>query len=101
LRVVFARAAQRQAETIAAWWRANRPAAATLFVDELEAARALLSDSPLVGEPYDAATLIGGVRRLLLVESQYHVYYTVDEQRRLAIVRAVWHVMRGRGPRLR
>lgn len=40
------------------------------------------------------------VRRILLHNSRYHVYYTADSDRREVMVRAVWHAARGQGPEL-
>jgi plasmid stabilization system protein ParE len=44
--------AEAQAEVAAAWWRRNRPAAATLFADELSGALDLLADAPDIGRRY-------------------------------------------------
>jgi plasmid stabilization system protein ParE len=80
------------------WWRRYRSAAPSLFLDELEAAFALIASAPNVGHPYRRSP-IGGTRRVLLTRSRYHVYYVPlgDE----LVVLAVWHASRGSGPPLR
>jgi len=44
---------------------------------------------------------IPGVRRILLSQSRYHVYYVHDEKRGEVLVLAIWSAVRGRGPRVR
>jgi len=99
-RVDFAPAALEQAEAVHAWWHEYRPAAPTLFRDELEAAVRRLEDSPRLGVRYEKAD-VAGMRRLLLPRTRYHVYFVVEEAMRLVRVHAIWHAARGRGPALR
>jgi hypothetical protein len=35
---------------------------------------------------------------MLLLRTQYHVYYVVDGPQRVVTVLAVWHTARGSGP---
>jgi plasmid stabilization system protein ParE len=100
MRVVFTAGAERHAQTVAAWWQRERQAAATLFVDELGETCLMLASVPYLGQPFESGRL-QGVRRVLLPRARYYVYYTVDEERQLVIVRAIWHAMRGHGPSLR
>lgn len=91
--------ARRDVERIDAWWREERPAAASAFLDELERAVERLGEQP------DAApvfTTRGGepVRRLLLAVSRAHVYY-VRRGPDTVIVLRVWGALRGRPPSLR
>jgi len=44
--------AERQTVEAAVWWRANRPASADLFRNELTAALELLADAPDIGQRY-------------------------------------------------
>lgn len=44
--------ARRQIEKIARWWRENRPAAPTMFLDELGETEQRLRDNPEVGVVY-------------------------------------------------
>jgi len=99
-RVVVTDSAEWHLETIQAWWTVNRPDAPLLFVEEIEAAMERISQAPHSGALYPQATVRAEVRRVLLRRSRYHVYYTCDAERGRAIVRAVWHAARGRGPRL-
>lgn len=99
IRVLVAARAETQIRAIEEWWKANRPDAPTLFVGELQAALERIAATPGVGAEY----LVSGlrdVRRVLLRRSRYHVYYTVDTAREIAVVRAVWHGARGREPHL-
>ncbi len=41
------------------------------------------------------------MRRFLLRDVRFHVYYVYDEPQRLITVRAVWNAVRGQGPRLK
>jgi len=97
--VVVSATAERHIAAIGEWWCDHRPAAPDLFREELEAALALLERSPTSGSPYPVAKP-KGTRRKLLPRTRYHVYYTFDDEKREVIVRAVWHAMRGSGPRL-
>ena len=88
-----------QALQAAAWWRANRPAAPDLFVQELAGAIDLLTRAPDVGRRYRGRG-IPGLRRALLPMSRYHVYYVHDAEKSECLVLAVWSAVRGRGPHL-
>jgi plasmid stabilization system protein ParE len=90
-----------QAEMLAvaasAWWRENRLSAPTLFDRELADALELLSAMPNVGVPYPARARY---RRLLLQETDYHVYYRIDEAAGVLYVVSIWHARRGQNPKL-
>jgi plasmid stabilization system protein ParE len=98
-RVDYAARAEAQVVAVSLWWAENRRDSPTLFTEELAAVFERLETSPLSGAPFPASRP-KDVRRVLLGRSRYHVYYTVDEDAGRVIVRAVWHVARGRGPRL-
>jgi plasmid stabilization system protein ParE len=98
LRVVVTDTAERHIETIEEWWATNRPDAPLLFVEEVEAAFARIASTPRSGAPYRRTTVGAEVRRVLLRRTRHHVYYTCEGGR--AVIRAVWHAARGRGPRL-
>jgi plasmid stabilization system protein ParE len=76
-RVRFTRDAARQVREAAAWWVKNRPAAPSLFHQELAALFALLRTAPEMGAPH-AHRRIRGVRRVPLPTSRYLVYYVHD-----------------------
>lgn len=92
--------ADEQIQEVAAWWRAHRKAAPGLFRTELAAAFDLLVRSPELGTPYHDAP-VPEVRRLLLLRTRYHLYYTIDRANGEVFVRALWHTSRGEGPWLR
>lgn len=81
-----------------AWWRENRPAAPTLFLEELAEAFELLRTFSRVGHAYPHPR-VRGVRRVLLRASRFHVYYVVEGS--AVLVLAVWSAVQGRGPDLR
>lgn len=100
LRVRVSSDARAQIKEVAAWWRANRPAAPGLFRAELADALDLIARAPDLGTPcYDAP--LPDVRQLLMLRTRYHLYYTVNLARREVFIRALWHASRGSGPPLR
>ena len=97
LPVVFQRRAVQEIDAIDEWWRTNRPLAPALFAVELERAVYALTLMPTLGARAHNERA-RDVRRLLLRRTRYHIYYRV---RRGALeVLAVWHAVRGTGPRL-
>jgi hypothetical protein len=40
------------------------------------------------------------IRRLLMPRTSYHVFFEVNDRQEKVHVLAVWHAVRGRGPRL-
>ena len=96
-RVEFSPESVKQVEHVADWWQSNRPAAPTLFRDELAAAVRKLETTPGVGTDYAP---VPSIRRVLMPRCRYHVYYFVDEGAAVVEVRAVWHCSRGHGPPL-
>jgi plasmid stabilization system protein ParE len=89
--------AQRQAKQAAAWWRSNRPSAKDLFRRELAIVFDLLVSSPEMGSHYDDAD-VPGLRRVLLTETRYHVYYIYHADLNQVLVLAIWSVLRGHAP---
>lgn len=69
------------------------------FLDELEWALGILGATPELGPRYKGSS-VPGVRRLLLQETQHHIYYVFDSARSQVIVLAVWSTRRGTGPPL-
>lgn len=98
-RVIVAAAAREQIRAVDDWWVTNRPAAPSLFRDELDAALALLASAPDIGPRFRRARR-KGVRRLLLRRSRFHVYYVHDRRHAVVLVLAVWGATRGHGPPL-
>ncbi|MGE3172229.1 MAG: type II toxin-antitoxin system RelE/ParE family toxin [Planctomycetota bacterium] len=97
--VFFTATAEDQARQVAERGAAERSAAPTLFLDELEHAIDRLSTMPGSGAPFRSQS-VPGVRRVLLPGSRYHVYYSIDEGAHEVLVRAIWHGARGHGPSL-
>jgi plasmid stabilization system protein ParE len=97
-RLRIAAAVWLQADAIDSWWRAHRPAAPTLFREELEAAMERLETAPLTSTVYSQQGQPPDLRRLLLPRSRYFVYFEVEGQ--WVSVLAVWHASRGKAPPL-
>ena len=95
--VIVGLVAAAQADAIDDWWRANRPAARDLFASELDAAFQSLSAAPHLGQAWEHPS-VGGVRRVLLRATRFHVYYRVRADA-IEVV-AIWSCLRGRGPDL-
>jgi plasmid stabilization system protein ParE len=95
VKVELSAEAQAQVDRIDAWWRENRPAAPSLFAEELEAALRVLVETPEAAVRYAPKS---GVRRLLLRRTHHHLS-VIEEPARVYVV-AVWSAYRGRGPRL-
>lgn len=98
MRVELSDEAKQQARKINSWWRANRDAKG-LFKEELAAAKKVLRRDarrlPIYGHEQGQV-----VRRLLLEETKYHLYYVIDEERRVVRIAAIWGAVRGSGPSL-
>ncbi len=89
--------AEREIRKAASWWRRHRPAAPSLFRDELARGFDLITTEPGLGAPCLDVEL-PGVRRLHLYRVHYYLYYrTVDDA---AEVLGLWHTSRGEAPRL-
>ncbi|WP_437906596.1 type II toxin-antitoxin system RelE/ParE family toxin [Sorangium sp. So ce327] len=99
MKVQFLGRSAEQARAVDAWWRENRPAAPSLFADELAAALRMLQRTPETGAPYGPKAK-DGVRRVLLSRTQYYVYYAVEPEARFIGVLAVWSCLRGKPPSL-
>ena len=97
--VVVAPRARAHAQRIEEWWRKNRPEAPDLFNRELEAAFVRIATAPLAIAVYRE---INGrtVRRLLMPRTSYHLFFELNGRQEKVHVLAVWHAVRGRGPRL-
>jgi plasmid stabilization system protein ParE len=89
--------AQRQAKQAAAWWRTNRPSARELFRRELASAFDLLQSSPEMGTRYDDAD-VPDLRRVLLPETRYHVYYVYQADLNQILILGIWSSQRGHAP---
>lgn len=97
MKVRFTPRALAAAKRMKTWWLENRPASPDLFDEEVAEALKQIAAAPSSGVVYP--TKLGVVvRRILLEETQNHVYYAVrgDE----VVILTVWGAPRGRGPKL-
>lgn len=79
------------------WWRANRSAAPTLFLEELIAAIEQTVNHPELGKTYRDAVR-PGVRYVILPRAQRKLYYLCRDDE--VVFLAVWGGRRRRGPKL-
>ena len=91
--------AERQVDEADDWWRENRPAAPDLFRQEFEKAISTLARTPDVGMTYKRRG-IPNLRRLLMLRTQYHIYYIHQLGSDSLQVISVWNALRRRGPPL-
>lgn len=84
-----------QIREVSDWWKQNRPAAPDLLRSELNRAFDLITRFPGAGAVTPTAE-VEGVRRVLMLRTRYHVYYTFSES--VVTVLAVWHARRGSSP---
>lgn len=76
-RVGFTLEARAQVVEISRWWKANRPSRPGLFREELLAAKEQLARLPTTG-PQCNLKEHSDVRQMLLLRTQYYLYYSVD-----------------------
>lgn len=81
---MFTRLADREVQRIHRWWRENRPAVRTIFLDDLVHIKQLLLANPELG----IRIVHQGkpVRRILLSRSKYHLYYQYLHEREEILV---------------
>jgi plasmid stabilization system protein ParE len=84
---------------MAQWWVEHRPAALTLFVDELERTFRLLVETPGAGVSWPTPSR-PRLRRVLMPQTGNHVYFEGDEAGQTVHVLAIWGAPRGRPPSL-
>ena len=99
MKLRIGRRAQRQADRMEDWWVANRPAAPTLFTDELEETFHLIAETPGVGISWPTQRR-PTLRRILMPRTQNHVYFAVDENTQTVHVLSIWGAPRGTAPKL-
>jgi plasmid stabilization system protein ParE len=99
VKFAISKRARRQIEKISAWWIENRPAAPSMFVDELADAERVLRGNPEAGTIY-ATHPTGVVRRVLLTGTKHHLYYRYRADQNEIVVLTAWGAPRERGPKL-
>lgn len=81
------------------WWKRNVGNSPTHFLAGLHHAKERLSATPFVGVRVADEVLLN-LRRLALLQSRYFIFYEVDEAAGAVTVLRVWHMSRGRPPKL-
>lgn len=100
LRIRHRPEAERHVRRAHAWWNENREASPDLFISEFDDCLRLLEQTPDIGRPYKHRK-IPGLRRILLIESRYHVYYVHMAASQEVLILAVWSALRSRPPPMR
>ena len=95
--VVLSPRASGHVDLIDAWWRIWRPAAPELFAVELSAGLERLAAAPMIGLVCAGPGRLP-LRRMLLRQTRYNIYYMVRPRLHRVDVVAVWHASRGKGP---
>ncbi len=98
--IVIVDEAEEQLREINDWWVVNRPAAATLVIDEFERCVTLLENTPDIGTGFHRTT-VPGVRRLIMKRTKHLVYYVHDDNNAVVYVIAVWGAPKEGDPALR
>jgi plasmid stabilization system protein ParE len=96
-RVVRTPTASRQIREAARWWRRNRTKAPALFRDELRQGIELIAKHPEAGAVAKDVAL-REVRRVLMLTTQYYIYYRVNVPAKRIDVLSVWSTHRGEPP---
>jgi len=91
--------AQQQAKRMGAWWLGHRPAASTLFTDELERTFLYISQVREAGVRWPTPRR-PTLRRILMPGSGNHVYFLIDEPTETVHVLAIWGAPRSTTPKL-
>lgn len=91
--------AQQQANEIEAWWVEHRPAAPSLFLDELEATFRHICKVTNAGVRWPTPRR-PNLRRILMKRTNNHVYFVIDDASDTVHVHAVWGAPKGRTPKL-
>lgn len=99
--VVFSKRAEREADRLDTKWRADRPYSPDLFALELAEYLTLVETSPeLVGELVGRRRNGAPIRRGLLEQTAYHVYYSLEKSG-VAVILSIWRTWRGTEPKLK
>lgn len=99
-RIGYSKQAFRHIELAHEWWHKNRPKAPWLLRDEFAASIRVIRDFPDVGIPYRHRK-IPGMRKYVLLESNYILYYIHLPVSHEVIILALWSGDRGRNPPIR
>jgi plasmid stabilization system protein ParE len=81
------------------WWARNRPAAPDLFARELRDTLEFVRTMPGGGIGWPTARR-PTLRRILMVRTQNHLFFMVDDSAQAIDVLAIWGASRKRAPKL-
>jgi hypothetical protein len=81
------------------WWRKHRRDAPDLFKKELTKAFERILLAPKVRQPYGHIE-DEPVWRILMPETEQHIYYTVGDNAAEVVIETLWGARRKRGPKL-
>jgi plasmid stabilization system protein ParE len=99
VKLEFSPRAQRDIERCARWWRQNREKAPWLFDEELEKALDQIRTVPELSVRYQAMSGREH-RRVLMLKTDYHVYFRIIAKKDVVRIVTVWSARRKRGPKL-
>jgi len=99
LRIQVSEPAARELREARAWWRENRAAAPTAFIDDLRIALELIRSHPGAGA-HATNVRPSGIRRIHLSRLRYDLYYRLSANRSIVVVLAFWHSSRGTAPNI-
>jgi plasmid stabilization system protein ParE len=90
---------RRQIANHEAWWAENRPAAPDLFAREFRDKLDLIRRNRHAGEDWPTKKR-PTLQRILMPDTKNHIYFRVDEKRKVIHVLAVWGAAKNYGPML-
>ncbi len=96
-RVFLAPSARQQLLSASDLWAAHHPHDPLVLVDEFDEAVRHLEVLPSLGI-IAPGTSVANLRKILLIQSEYHMYYVVDDSQRVVEVLALWYARRGSSP---
>lgn len=99
VRIVHRPEADAHIRSADSWWKENT-ARPELFIDEFDRFLDLIETNPDIGRPYKHRK-ISHVRRVLMPQAKYHIYYMRDPDVFEVILLAVWSAVRGRAPSIK
>jgi plasmid stabilization system protein ParE len=98
VKIEIGRRARIQVQRASDWWHEN--ADYPLYFDqEFEAALLRLLRTPRAGSPYPTSKR-PHLMRLLLLKTEYHIYYSLEQDETRVVIHSVWGARRARTPKL-
>jgi plasmid stabilization system protein ParE len=100
VKIRFTRRGRQRANEADAGWQQHHPQAPDLFLDEFQKALGLLAENPGLGAVYEMDPTQKNVRRFLMQQTGYYLYYRYTPGRSYISLLSVWSARRGAGPKL-